>query len=185
MGGQFKLAKGGHFYWYFQFIPANTKLFQTLDSFNTNNNNQILQLSYHGISFEYPNNWRVEKEELQEDLAFIVTCEKKGINSSEIFTITWLNMEMEPQEMIHNSIEEMKEIPVYNNLISKPIYPTIYKNYHAYKSDFDITLFGENYYGRIISFNSNGKTILVVKQTDNINKLGSEFKIIESSLNIE
>lgn len=175
------------------FIPANTELIETLDSFNANNkisstfnkNVENLSFSYQGISFEYPDNWKVEKEELQQDLAYQINCEKKGINSSEIISITWLNMEMEPREMIQNTIEGMKEEPTYINSNVKPIYTTVYKGYNAVKSDFDLILFGEKYYGRIISFNSNGKIILIIKQTDDIDKLDSEFKIVENSLRIE
>ncbi len=175
------------------FIPANTSLIETLDSFNSNNNIsrnynnsvQNLPFSYQGISFEYPDNWKVEKEELQQDLAYQINCEKKGINSSEIISITWINMEMEPREMIQNTIEGMKEEPTHKNSNVKPIYTTVYKGLDAVKSDFDLVLFGEKYFGRIISFNSDGKTILILKQSDNINKLDSEFKIVENSLRIE
>lgn len=175
------------------FIPANTEFIETLDSFNSNNNissnfnNNIqnLQFSYQGISIEYPDNWKVEKEEVQQDLVYQINCEKKGINSSEVISITWLNMEIEPREMIQNTIEGMKEEPTYKNSNIKPIYTTAYKGYDAVKYDFDFVLFREKYFGRIISFNSNGKTILILKQTNNINKLDSEFKTVEDSLKIE
>lgn len=94
-------------------------------------------------------------------------------------------MEMEPREMIQNTIEGMKEEPTHKNSNVKPIYTTVYKGLDAVKSDFDLVLFGEKYFGRIISFNSVGKTILILKQSDNINKLDSEFKIVENSLRIE
>lgn len=175
------------------FIPANTDLIDTLDSFNANSytsnssedkvNN--ISFSYAGISFDYPDNWKVEKEELQQDLAYQINCEKKGINSSEIISITWLNMEMEPREMIENTIEGMKEVPTHKNSNTKPIFKSVYKGFNAFKSDFDLVLFGEKFFGRIISFNASGKTILILKQTDRIDKLDSEFKIVENSLKIE
>jgi uncharacterized RDD family membrane protein YckC len=175
------------------YIPANTKLIKTLDSFNSNNNIssdlnsniQNLQFSYQGISFEYQDNWKVEKEELQQDLAYQINCEKKGINSSEIISITWLNMEMKPSEMIQNTIEGMTELPTHKYSNVKTIYTTVYKGYDAVKSEFDLILFRNKYFGVIISFNSNGKTILILKQADNINKLDSEFKTVENSLKIE
>ncbi len=174
------------------FIPANTELIETIDSFNTNNisrtyksNEQNIPFSYQGISFEYPDDWKVEKEELQQDLAYQINCEKKGSNSSEIISITWLNMEMEPREMIQNTIEGMKEVPTHKNSNIKPIFTTVFKGYDAVKADFDLVLFGEKYYGRVISFNSNDKTILILKQTDNLDKLDSEFKIVENSLEIK
>lgn len=174
-------------------IPANTELIETLDSFNTNNNIQgsfnknvnKISFSYQGISFDYPDNWKVAKEELQQDLAYQINCEKKGINSAEIISITWLNMEMEPREMIQNAIEGMKEEPTHKNSNVKPILTTVYKDFDAVKSDYDLILFGEKFYGRIISFNTNGKTILILKQTDSINKLDSEFMVVENSLRIE
>ncbi len=172
------------------FIPANTDLVDINANGYPSNGSEDkvnnIPFSYAGISFEYPDNWKVEKEELQEDLAYQINCEKKGINSSEIISITWLNMEMEPREVIKNTIEGMKKKPTHKNSNTKPIFKSVYNGFNAFKLDFDLVLFGEKIFGRIISFNTNGKTILILKQTDNrIDKLDSEFKIVESSLKIE
>ncbi len=170
------------------FILVNTVSIETLDSFNISNfsntykaDAQKIPFSYQGVSFEYPDNWKVEKVELQQDLAYLISCE----NPSAIISIIWINMDMEPKEMIQNTIENIRENPTCEYSNAKPIYTTVYNGYDAVKSDVDYVFLGENNYSRIISFNLNGKTFLITKETDNINKLDSEFKIIENSLRIE
>jgi len=174
------------------FIPANLTLIETMKSFNTNNllstninNVQNVPFLYQCISFEYPDNWKVEKEELQQDFAYQISCEKEGTNSSEIITISWLNLEMDPLELIQNTIEGMKEEPSHKNSNFKPINATVFKGNDAFRADYDLELFGEKFYGRFISFNSCDKTVLIIKQADNLYKLELEFRVIENSLKIE
>jgi uncharacterized RDD family membrane protein YckC len=173
------------------FIPANTDLIENLDSLNVNNipssisgvNN--LSFSYKGISFNYPDNWEIKKEEVQEDLAYRVDCSKKDFDASEIISIMWYNMKIEPKVVILGMIESLKEVPTHKNLKANPIVGTNYINYDAFKSEFNITILGETFYGSVISFNTNDKTMLILKQTDSVNKLKSEFKVVENSLKIE
>lgn len=175
------------------FNSANTELIETLESLNSKNNissilnkeTQNLQFSYQGISFEYPDNWIVEKEVVEQDFLYQINCKKKDINSPDIISITWVKMEVEPQETIQNTIERMKDELIFKNSNVKPIYSITYLGYDAVKCDFDFVFLNEKSFGRIISFNSNGKTILIIKHTDDLNKLDSEFKTIENSLKIE
>lgn len=175
------------------FIPANTEMIDTLNSLATNSNtsntstNNVKNLSfdYQGISFDYPNNWKVEKEEVQQNLAYQVYCEKKGINSSETILFSLLNIKTEPREMIQTAIEGIKEEPTCKKIKIKPIYTVTYNDISAIRSDLNFLFFGEKQYVSIISFISNDKTILIMKQTESIAKLTSEFKIIENSLKIE
>lgn len=144
-----------------------------------------ISFSYKGVSFDYPDNWKVEKEEIQKDLAYQINCEKKGFDSADAIFIQWFNIELEPREYIELMIESMKEQPTHKNANIKPIHTTIYKGSHAVRTDFELKLFGEMFYGQITAYNSNNKAILIMKQTDSIFKLDSEFKVIENSLIIE
>jgi len=184
------------------FIPANTELVDSLNSLalntdiqnsvdkNTNIQKSIptvknLSFSYKEISFEYPENWQIEKEEVEEGLAYRIDCSKKDFDASEIISIMWYNMEIEPKEVIAETLESLKEVPTHKNLKANPTVSTNYINYNAYKSDFNITILGEDFYGSIISFYTNGKTMLILKQSDSISKLKSEFEIVENSLKIK
>jgi len=150
----------------------------------TNETSQLLTLSYNGVSFSYPDNWSLEKEVLQDELAFQINCEKKGHNSSEILAITWLKMELSPNEMILNTIEGMKEEPTHRNAVVGNINNTSFKGLNSQSVDFTVTLMGETFYGRMTSFNSNGNTILMLKQSDSKTKLETNFKIMEDSFEI-
>jgi uncharacterized RDD family membrane protein YckC len=184
------------------FIPANTELVDGLNNLelNTDIQNSVLtnndiqksipivnnySFSYKEISFDYPENWEIEKEEVEEGLAYRVDCSKKDFDASEIISIMWYYMEIEPKDVIAGMIESLKEVPTHKNLKANPTVSSNYINYNAYKSDFNITILGEDFYGTIISFQTNGKTMLILKQSDSISKLKSEFEIVENSLKIK
>lgn len=151
----------------------------------TNEKSQLLSIVYNGVSFSYPDNWSLEKEVLQDELAFQINCEKKGYNSSEILAITWLKMELSPNEWILNTIEGMKEEPTHKNAVVGDVNNTSFKGLNSQSLDFTVTLMGETFYGRMTSFNSNGNTILMLKQSDSKTKLETDFKIMEESFEIK
>lgn len=151
----------------------------------TNEKSQLLSIVYNGVSFSYPDNWSLEKEVLQDELAFQINCEKKGYNSSETLSITWLKMELSPNEMILNTIEAMKEEPTHKNAVVGDVNNTSFKGLNSQSFDFTVTLMGETFYGRMTSFNSNGNTILMLKQSDSKTKLETDFKIMEESFEIK
>lgn len=151
----------------------------------TNEKSQLLSIVYNGVSFSYPDNWSLEKEVLQDELAFQINCKKKGYNSSEILSITWLKMELSPNEMILNTIEGMKEEPTHKNAVVGDVNNTSFKGLNSQSLDFTVTLMGETFYGRMTSFNSNGNTILMLKQSDSKTKLETDFKIMEESFEIK
>lgn len=150
----------------------------------TNEKSQLLSIVYNGVSFSYPDNWSLEKV-VQDELAFQINCEKKGYNSSEILAITWLKMELSPNEMILNTIEGMKEEPTHKNAVVGDVNNTSFKGLNSQSLDFTVTLMGETFYGRMTSFNSNGNTILMLKQSDSKTKLETDFKIMEESFEIK
>lgn len=93
-------------------------------------------------------------------------------------------MELSPNEMILNTIEGMKEEPTHKNAVVGNINNTSFKGLNSLSVDFTVTLMGETFYGRMTSFNSNGNTILMLKQSDSKTKLETNFKIMEDSFEI-
>ena len=93
-------------------------------------------------------------------------------------------MELSPNEMILNVIEGMKEVPTHKNSVMGNINNTSFKGLSSQSVDFTVTLMGETFYGRMTSFNSNGNTILMLKQSDSKIKLETDFKIMEESFEI-
>lgn len=154
----------------------------------TNAKSQLLSLSYNGASFSYPNEWKVETEVLQENLGFQVSCERKGF-SSDIFSIVWLRGTNfgTTTEMVENSISGIsEEMSVYNAKINAgEIYKSVFKGCVADCLDYDFTLLGEKVYGKLFSFNMNGNTVVITKQSDTKGKLNTEFQVIEESFNLK
>lgn len=149
------------------------------------NSSKIKKFDFKGLSFEYPGNWSVDKEVIEDNLAYHVVCEKNGNNSSEILTITWLTYESSSSELvdfIENVMESMKEEISHRNAKTGNIYNSNYIGISCKSVDFSGSLLNEQYYGNISAFNLNGNTFLVLKQSDKKSKLNSEFKIIEESL---
>lgn len=146
----------------------------------------INNLDFNGLTFSYPDNWKIETEVLQEDLGFQVNCEKKGLNSSEVLAITWLRLNyMTPKEMIESTIESMKEEPTHKNAKVGSLFDTSFKGLDATSVDFSIILFGESFYGRMTSFIMNENIVLMLKQSDTKDKLNTEFQLMEESFNLK
>lgn len=169
-------------------LDGNYKIIN--DNNDNINNNTILNnkfLNFEGLTFSYPENWKVEKEVLQYNFGFQVNCEKPGL-SSDIISIVWLRGTDlgTTSEMVENSILGIEEeMSNYNAIVnSGNMYSIYFKGVRASVVDYNLILFGEKTYGRSFSFIMNGNTVLIAKQSDSIEKLDTEFKTIENSFNI-
>lgn len=148
----------------------------------------IKTLNYNGLTFSYYDDWKIEQNVIQDNLAFQVNSEKTG-TSSDFISIVWLRSTDlgTTSEMVENTILEMKEeMSKYNARInSGDIYSIDFKGVKASAVDYNLTLFNEKTYGICFSFIMNGNTVIITKQSDSKEKLDKEFKIIENSFNIE
>ena len=148
----------------------------------------IKTLNYNGLTFSYYDDWKIEQNVIQDNLAFQVNSEKTG-TSSDFISIVWLRSTDlgTTSEMVENTILEMKEeMSKYNARInSGDIYSIDFKGVKASVVDYNLTLFNEKTYGICFSFIMNGNTVIITKQSDSKEKLDKEFKIIENSFNIE
>jgi hypothetical protein len=146
------------------------------------------ELNFNGLSFCYPENWKVGTEVLQENLGFQVSCEKKGLSSDMIFVV-WLRGTNfgTTTEMIENSIAGInEEMSAYNaKATAGNMHKSNFKGNEAVALDYTITLFGEKTYGKLVSFIMNGNTVVITKQSDEKSKLLTEFQTIEESFNLE
>jgi hypothetical protein len=156
----------------------------SLEQVDPNSNSQLLKVDFNGVTFSYPENWKIEKETIENELAFQINCEKKGFDSSDMLAITWLKMELAPNDLILSTIEGVKEQPTHKNAKMSSISNSSFKGLNSRTVEFTLTLMGETFYGRMTSFNLNGNTILMLKQSDSKEKLDSEFKIMEDSFEI-
>lgn len=158
---------------------------------NTEDDSSVVNeniLNFKGLTFSYPENWKIEQEVLQDNLAFQVSCEKTG-GASDIITVVWLcgNNFGTTAEMVENTIAGIQEEMLkYNAKInSSNLYSTTFKEESASVADYNLTLFDEKTYGRCFSFVMNGNTVVITKQSNSKEKLDTEFQTIENSFNIE
>jgi len=154
----------------------------------TNKRSQLLSLSYNGASFLYPNEWKVETEVLQENFAFNISCERKEL-SSDILTIIWVNdtNSYTTTEMIENNLSGMREsiLRYESSLNEGEIYKSVFKGRTSDCLEYDFTLSGEKYYGKICSFYIKGNTVAISKQSDTKDKLNTEFQVMEESFELK
>ncbi|MDR2206912.1 MAG: hypothetical protein LBE36_12245 [Flavobacteriaceae bacterium] len=143
-------------------------------------------LNYNGLSFSYPDGWEIEKEVLEEDLGFSVTCEKKGLEYSEIFSVTWFKTtDTTPEEILESMLEGMKQSSYGKKIEVGSLYDSNFKGLDAVSKDYNLTLFGETSYGRLTSFVMNGNTTIISKSSDSKSKLDTEFQMIEESFKLK
>ncbi len=145
-------------------------------------------LNFKGLTFSYPENWKIEKKVLQDNIAFQVNCEKPVI-SSDIITIVWLRGTDfgTTSEMVKNSLSSVQEgLSKYNTIINTSnLYSINFKELITSVVDYNLMLLDEKIYGRCFSFLMNGNTVVITKQSDSKEKLDTEFQTIENSLYIE
>lgn len=146
--------------------------------------NECASFNYEGLSFFYPSQWSIEKKVLQ-DNGFQVICDNKELNSSEAISIGWVQAVRSPKEMIEATIEAIKKKLFYNNTKIGRLYDFDFKGNNGIAVDFRGLYLEDSICGRIEAFVMNGNTVMIMKQSNSMRKLDSEFKIIENSFNIK
>ncbi|NDV97548.1 hypothetical protein D0T84_22050 [Dysgonomonas sp. 521] len=156
------------------FIPI------TLFLLSSCGNNPDKEISYEGVYFKYPSYWKVETETSESGNIYIDASEKFA--SEAIFLISVAQAEVEPQEMLGNFLETLSE----NFDVEKE--PAESKRFGQYETScikYKASKLREKAYGEAYAFNMEGKTILVVKQSNRDYDLKHDkYKLMENSLRI-
>lgn len=150
-----------------------------------NETHELMTVSYNGISFKYPNNWDIQKNNLEEGLMYQIYCQERGDNTVNFFSIILMGYEMSPDYWISGTIDEMKNNKVYYNVEFSAITPSEFNNISSKTVDYVGESLGEKFQGHITSFNINEKTVLMLKHSDSKTKLDNDFRVMEESLKIE
>lgn len=138
-----------------------------------------------GISFTCPDGWKITEEDSLDGDGYYLACEKDGVISSGLFTLTWVNDTVALEEMMTVYQDELKNNVIFKNTNIKfgPSTEGEFNNYQTLQSSYNLTLLGDKTEGTMYCFYGNGKTIGLVKQQsledDSKNKQG--FEIIETS----
>lgn len=138
-----------------------------------------------GVSFTCPDGWKITEEDGLDGDGYYLACEKDGVISSGLFTLTWVNDTVPLEEMMEVYQDELKNNVIFKNTNIKfsPSTEGEFNNYQTLQSSYNLTLLGDKTEGTMYCFYGNGKTIGLVKQQsledDSKNKQG--FEIIETS----
>lgn len=143
------------------------------------------QLNYHGLNFSYPSNWKIETEETTEYEYYSVTCSNPAATSLSTFRSDWVKTEIQEKDFINDIITSFKEESLIKNQKFSPIEEHTFQQFKAEACDYSLTMLGEPIFGRIISFHTNGYSVLIIIQSDSIDKINTEFKVIENSFTLK
>lgn len=167
-------------------IYSDTDLVNDTTTNQTDNvASSVLTAYYAGISFNYSSKWTIEKEELESNLSYQINCINSEPNSPEIFSIIVLNLIKDTEKLLKITIKNFRKNEIYRKAYVGDFNNLIYKGCEAVTVNFNLSLFDESIYGMLICYNTSDKTILILKQTDSINKLVNGFKLIEDSLIVD
>jgi hypothetical protein len=162
-------------------IPLFTILFIAC-----NTNKKVPVVSYHkeGVLFYYPEDWAITEEE-RFDGGFYLSCEKKGLNSSGLFTCSYVDFILDEAAMIELFIDEMKSNPLYQSsaLDFYSQTDTVFSGYPCVRSDFRASVIGIEHHGSIHCFQACQRTIAVLFQeaTEDIEANQQGFETVAAS----
>lgn len=123
----------------------------------------------HGVSFTIPEGWVItQSESINDTLGFFLTCEKKGMNESGMFTLSWVNQEVSKEEFLMLLKKQLSQNSFYKNtgILFNEIQPI--KNlghFQVSSTGFMTQLSGLKHSGKIVCFNCKGRTLGLIFQT--------------------
>jgi len=155
-----------------------------INSYEDKPDSDIINFSYNGINFNHTENWKVEKEVIEQDFSYQINCQKRGTNNMENLSITFIYAEMDLDEWMKATIEEIRKQPVFKDAVIEKIEHIQFTGYDAVSVKFAGKIFSENYYAQCIAFYDMGISVLYLKQAETPERLAKDFKVIENSLMI-
>jgi len=154
------------------------------ESKSVNNQGKVLTFSSDGISFEYPSNFELSKNNIKPDTIFQVNCFNNKHGNYYIFNLTCFKVDADLKKMILFMADHIKKRENVLSFTSSPIFKTNYKGNESLISNFEEISSNVKYYGVLIAFKAKSKSILLFKQARSVEELDTKFKIIENSLEI-
>lgn len=151
---------------------------------NADSQPQINRFNFKGLTFLYPEGWRVTKEELNKGLVYHVYCENHENSNTEIISFTWSSVELALDDMLQFIVEGMREdFPNSDVEFGQKSNKTI-KGVFARGFSYSGHLKGQPFHGEVAAFRINGNSILMSKQSNVKSRLETGFKTIESSFDL-
>jgi hypothetical protein len=140
------------------------------------------EFSWNGLSFSYLGLWEIEKDVLEENYCYYVSCSE----DNESIVIAWrYNIDSPLTTLIYDWLDEFREDPVVGYLKTGKIFDSTFNDLKSKSVNFEYVYSNQmNIYGNLTVFISNGCSVMVMKQSTFKEDLDTCFKMIESTIRI-
>lgn len=124
------------------------------------------RFSRSGVSFEYPAGWATNAIELVDSTASTISCEKKGLNSSGLVSISWFNDSLSLREVQQVFRKQLRESVIYKtaDITFGPEQAGRYGRYPGSVCHYRFELLSQPHLGTIHTFWNNGRTFAILSQ---------------------
>lgn len=141
-----------------------------------------IPISYQGVSFDYPSYWKAETEDLGDDSYYIGAEEK--FSSGTLFLVQFTEGDRDQEAVIGDFFESLDESGF--DVTTEPIQVDKFGKYDCKYVRYKITKALEKAYGIVYSFDAEGRSFRIVKQSEKEYDLKHEkYKIMENSFDVE
>ena len=119
-----------------------------------------------GVTYTCPEGWSIMDEVDYGGVGYYSACEKDGENSTGVFILSWLGIEQEPNK----SVDDMKDnlgkgyAEEGIDIEFSETEEAVFKGYDALVSGYALSAEGIRHQGRIIAFNCNEKSVVILSQ---------------------
>ncbi|NCD07370.1 MAG: hypothetical protein EOL97_14755 [Spirochaetia bacterium] len=144
------------------------------------NSQELVQIaSYKQVELKLPSTWNFKSQEIESDFAYQISCWEKGGSNSFVFQ--WIETEMNMEEYLETMKESLKEQITHKNAIFTDNKADNFQNNKTLYSTFVGELLDFKFSGKLIVFNNNGRTFLIMHQGDDeFYKVQTADKIIST-----
>lgn len=136
-------------------------------------------LNYEGISFSYASYWKAETEQLDET-HFFIQCQER-FDKETIFLVSFYSEEVAPEVLLDsyfNNLEDF-ELAKEDRAYGK------FGRYECVGHKYQLSKRLSKFYGETYAFNAEGKSVLVIKQSEKDYDLKHDkYKTIEDTFSI-
>ena len=136
-----------------------------------------------------PQGWKISDEENLDDQGYYLSIEKDGLESSGLFSLTWVYGEFELNDWIRVHKEEMKNNIIYrnSNLAFGGLHESKFNNLNTSSLEYTVSLLGVKHEGTFHFFHAQEKTFTVVIQEAIEDRADNRagFEMIEQSFKVE
>jgi len=119
-----------------------------------------------GVTYTCPEGWSITDELDYGGVGHYSACEKDGENSSGVFVLSWFGVEQELSESLgdmRSTIEGGYDDEGMDIEVSEPE-DAFFNGYEALVSDYSLSLGEIDFQGKIIAFNCNEKSAVILSQ---------------------